>query len=175
MRHNNLKKVTDENGRIRVQTVNNEKTMTQQHFKDDVDINRIMKKLTKTGQLDHTSRTPGFYADVSELGDYHDSLNKVVAANAAFMSLPADVRARFKNDPGSLVEFLKNPDNKEEAKKLGLLKPSKDAGVNNNDLNDKKTPPSKSDSQNIDPSLLQKIQDLIRRSPPDGGQNSTPA
>ena len=41
------------NGSIRVYTVNNEPSMTDQQFKDDCDVNSIVNKFTKTGHLTH--------------------------------------------------------------------------------------------------------------------------
>jgi hypothetical protein len=37
------------------------------------------------------------------------------------MALPADLRARFSNNPEELINFLDNPENKDEAIRLGLL------------------------------------------------------
>jgi phage internal scaffolding protein len=50
-------------------------------------------------------------------------LNQVIAAEDEFMRLPADLRARFENDPAQLIEFLENLENKDEAIKLGLVNP----------------------------------------------------
>jgi hypothetical protein len=37
------------------------------------------------------------------------------------MALPADVRARFENDPANLLDFMVNPANNAECIKLGLI------------------------------------------------------
>jgi len=42
------------------------------------------------------------------------------------MRLPADLRARFDNDPAQLIQFLENSDNKDEAIKLGLVNKPED-------------------------------------------------
>jgi len=44
-----MKKIENINGRIKVQTINNQDTRTQQQFKDDVDVNNIIKKYKRTG------------------------------------------------------------------------------------------------------------------------------
>ena len=42
------------------------------------------------------------------------------------MTLPADLRKRFSNDPGQLLSFLENEDNRAEAIKLGLVNAPQD-------------------------------------------------
>jgi len=96
-------------------------TRTQQHFKDETDINNILRMFNITGQLPKKAITPQ-YGDFSGVVDYHTALNAVIAAEDEFMTLPAQLRARFDNDPAALIQFLDNPENKEEALKLGILK-----------------------------------------------------
>jgi len=93
---------------------------TQQHFKDETDINNILRQFNITGQLPTKAMSPR-YGDFTGIGDYHSALNQVIAAETEFMTLPAQLRARFDNDPQELIEFLNNPENKDEAMKLGLV------------------------------------------------------
>jgi len=95
-------------------------TRTQQHFKDETDINNILRQFNITGQLPTKSISPR-YGDFTGIGDYHTALNQVIAAEGEFMTLPAQLRARFNNDPQELIEFLNNSENKDEAIKLGLV------------------------------------------------------
>jgi len=97
-------------------------TLTQQHFKDECDINNILKQFNVTGQLPETTLSPR-YGDFTGIMDYHSALNQVIAAEDEFMALPADLRARFENDPAKLIDFLDNVENKDEAIKLGLVNP----------------------------------------------------
>jgi len=96
---------------------------TQQHFKDETDINNILRQFNITGQLPTKAMSPR-YGDFTGIGDYHGALNQVIAAEGEFMTLPAQMRAKFNNDPQELIEFLNNPENKEEAMKMGLLNKS---------------------------------------------------
>jgi hypothetical protein len=50
-------------------------------------------------------------------------MNAVRDAQVEFLRVPADVRARFNNDPGRLMAFLEDDRNRDEARKLGFLKP----------------------------------------------------
>lgn len=96
------------------------KSKVQQHFASDVDINNIMAKAVKTGYLPQTE--PGFYGDFRNIGDYQTTQNKLIQAQEAFDALPARIRSRFKNEPGMLIDFVNNPENKAEAMAIGLLK-----------------------------------------------------
>jgi len=95
-------------------------TRTQQHFKDETDINNILRQFNVTGVLPQKALTPR-YGDFTGIGDYHTALNRVIAAEGEFMTLPAALRARFDNDPQELINFLDNPENLNEAIKLGLV------------------------------------------------------
>lgn len=97
---------------------------TRQEFKNQCDINRIIDKFTITGVLPFAgSENLGIYADVSELPDFKSSLEFVIHAKESFEKLNVNVRKRFHNSPQELLDFLKDPENKAEARKLGLLKP----------------------------------------------------
>ncbi|AZL82962.1 internal scaffolding protein [Apis mellifera associated microvirus 17] len=125
--------------RRRVQLVfpKDEKKLTKQAFKDECDINNIVRKYSKTGILEHSAAgTPriGDFSDITE-NHFHESMNIVARAQNAFEQLPAELRDRFANDPGRLLKFMEDPKNLEEARKLGLAAPAKEA-----------TPPSSSPS-----------------------------
>jgi phage internal scaffolding protein len=97
-----------------------EPSLAQQHFKDECDINNILRQFNITGQLPGTPLSPR-YGDFSGISDYHTAMNRVIAAQDEFDALPAQIRARFDNDPANLIEFLENSDNRPEAEELGLV------------------------------------------------------
>jgi phage internal scaffolding protein len=105
--------------------------IVQQQFANEVDINTIVDKFTRTGLIDDTllSNRTAVFSDVSDLGDYHSALIRVEAVEEAFMTLPADVRARFVNDPGELLDFIADSKNYDEAVKIGLIAPKAQASV----------------------------------------------
>lgn len=107
-------------GRNRVQTKISGETRTKGSFAAECDVNNIMKKYLRTGNLPNTNPIPPQYADVSELVDYRAALDLVQAANDSFNSLPSKVRARFGNDPHQMIEFLSDVTNDDEAVRLGL-------------------------------------------------------
>jgi len=115
-----------QSGRIRVQTTidPNEPSLTQQNMRDSTDVHQIMKKYTKN-QQDAFLKSPvaqGIYADLASMPSYQTAMEFVAKADSAFELLPSKLRSRFANDPQQLMDFLKNPKNKEEAIKLGILK-----------------------------------------------------
>ena len=95
-------------------------SLAQQHFKEECDINTILQKFNITGLLPEQTLSP-LYGDFSGIGDYHTALNRVIAAQEEFDALPAQIRARFDNDPANLIEFLENSENRPEAEELGLV------------------------------------------------------
>ena len=97
-----------------------EPSLAQQHFKDECDINNILRQFNITGLLPESPLSPR-YGDFTGIGDYHTALNRVIAAQDEFEALPAQIRARFDNDPAQLIEFLENSDNRPEAEELGLV------------------------------------------------------
>lgn len=97
-----------------------EPSLAQQHFKEECDINTILQKFNITGLLPESPISPRF-GDFTGIGDYHTALNRVIAAQDEFEALPAQIRARFNNDPAQLIEFLDNENNRPEAEELGLV------------------------------------------------------
>lgn len=93
-----------------------------QDQRDEVDINTIVRRFGLTGKLPEDIRAP-VYGDFEGISDYQSALNAVIAADDAFMAMPADVRSRFNNDPAAFVEFCSDDKNREEAEKLGLVIP----------------------------------------------------
>jgi phage internal scaffolding protein len=95
-------------------------SLAQQHYKEECDINTILQKFNVTGLLPEFPLSPR-YGDFTGISDYHTAMNRVIAAQDEFDALPAQIRARFGNDPAQLIEFLENSDNRPEAEELGLV------------------------------------------------------
>ncbi len=95
-------------------------SLAQQHMRDECDINVIVERFGVTGQLPVRAIEPS-YGDFSGVSDYHTAMNKIKAADEAFMALPAKLRAKFDHDPNALLNFLENEANRDEAIQLGLI------------------------------------------------------
>lgn len=113
---------TPNKDRFRPSTVNEEPTLTQKSDAKDADINVIMAKYKKTGQLPKVLLEP-MYGDFSEMPDYRASVTAIQQAEEAFLQVPAKIRAQFGNDPGEFIKFATDPNNKDKLKEMGLLKP----------------------------------------------------
>lgn len=94
--------------------------MAKQEFKEEVDINTIVRRFNITGELPQNVRQPE-YGDFTGISDYHSAVTAIAQAHEAFDAMPAEVRERFGNDPGAFVEFCENPANEEEARRMGLV------------------------------------------------------
>lgn len=109
--------------RHRVQTDMSGESRTKQSFKEECDINVIMRRYEATGIL------PGAL-DASQMryldctgADFQEAQLLVAGARTLFAELPARIRERFMNDPQRMLEFVENPKNREEAQQMGLVKP----------------------------------------------------
>lgn len=99
---------------------------TQQHFKDQVDINRILAKYRKTGVIEHVKRAQARYGDFTELAEYAQNLDKVAKAQQAFESLPAELRNKFNNNIPGFFDYIMQPENFDECVKMGIYEKPKE-------------------------------------------------
>lgn len=106
--------------RNRVKKIFKKETRTKASMAEECNINKIMAKYQKFGTLPPSNDT-GRFGDFTKVGDYHSAMNAVVEAQQQFMELPSSLRKRFANDPALLLEFLSDPDNYDEAVRLGLV------------------------------------------------------
>lgn len=110
-----------------------EVSRTHQSFKDECDINTIVKQAISTGRLPDLIKENPSYGDFSSPLSYHDAMNVVAMANEQFAALPSHTRARFENDPEKFLAFTADPENLPEMVKMGLA-------IKRNDSNDANKP-----------------------------------
>lgn len=111
------------NSRIFDTEVGEDENLVQHHMQEECDVNVIMRRYQAIGELTHIYQMAGTYGDFSDVGDYKDGVERIMAADAMFMELPASVRDRFGNDPAQFVEFATDPSNIDEMRKMGLAPP----------------------------------------------------
>lgn len=97
-----------------------EPSLTKSEFKDECDINNVVARALRTGVLPGVDRE-ALYGDFSEVTDYATAQVKIAEAKQSFEQLPSDIKEQFDNDVTKLLDWIDNPDNEEEAIKLGLL------------------------------------------------------
>lgn len=121
-------------------------SLAQQQFREDSDINTIVKRFNLTGELPQGVSAPQ-YGDFEQVVDYHSALNLVIAADAAFMALPAHVRARFDNNAGLFVDFISDENNRAEAESLGLIVGNQGLGGSPKEISQEASPKGASGSE----------------------------
>ena len=91
-----------------------------QSAEEESNINTIVRRFGISGELPNQVAMPQS-GDFTNIPDFHTAMNLVRQAQEEFVRIPADVRARFNNDPGRFMEFFDDPANYDEALKLGLV------------------------------------------------------
>ena len=97
-------------------------SLAVQSERDECDINTIVRRFGLTGVLPSGVRQLT-YGDFVGVSDYQSALAVIESADESFYAMPADVRARFGNDPAQFVDFCSDPANLSEMRKLGLAVP----------------------------------------------------
>lgn len=117
--NNNIRGRFDKKERVVANT--DGESLTQQHMKNDSDINVIVARYMKTGVLGNPNATrKPIFGDFSS-HDYMGMRNAIADMDQNFSALSARLRRRFNNDVYQLVRFVENPENTREALRLGLL------------------------------------------------------
>lgn len=94
---------------------------TKQSFKDETDVNLIIQKHTRMGTLSHLEKWGGQYGDWANF-DFQEAQNQIANAHSMFEQLPAAVRNQFSNSPEQFLNFVNDPENRDDlAKKLPEL------------------------------------------------------
>lgn len=93
-----------------------------QEFREEVDINTIAERYRLTGELPENVPMV-MQGDFDEVTDFQSAMNLIVAARESFGAMPAAVRAQFHNDAQEFLDFTSNPENFDQAVKLGLVRP----------------------------------------------------
>lgn len=93
-------------------------SLTQQHCAEDCDINVILERFKVTGQLPQGGNA--VYGDFTQVGDFREAMESVLAAQAAFLAVDPKIRMQFGNDPGAFSEFCLNKENLPKLREWGL-------------------------------------------------------
>lgn len=93
-----------------------------QSFKEECDINNIMRKFQRTGMLEWLNTHDGEFADVTGV-NFENAMETILRAQSMFDDLPSSVRDRFGNNPAAFFDFVHDPGNVDELRKLGLARP----------------------------------------------------
>lgn len=92
--------------KIKVALETSGQSRTQQHFKDQCDINKIVARARITNTINHTAKTVAKYGDFTQYVDAPEAYDRIAKAEQAFESLPSQIRHEFHNNPKELLEFV---------------------------------------------------------------------
>ena len=95
-------------------------SMTKQSFTNETDINKIMARFFKTGNITHLNSNEPNYGFASAL-DFRESLEIIQTAQEGFQALPSDIRRQFDNDPQGFLDFVHDDENTDALAEMGLL------------------------------------------------------
>jgi len=103
----------------------NDEVRVEQSHKAEVDINNIVAKhgidlIKKVNALQQFT-----YDDVSG-NDFQETMNAIIKAGDSFKSIDSNIRKFFDNDPAKFMDYIHNPENKEQLVKWGLMKPEQE-------------------------------------------------
>lgn len=102
----------------------NDKPITEQNHKGSVDINEIVRKTA--GGFDRIAATANITAlsyDTNPYNDFEEMMTLVAKGKQAFESLPHEVREEFNNNPAKYMDYVRNPENKDDLVKRGWVEP----------------------------------------------------
>ena len=83
-------------------------SVVQQQFAEECDINTIVKRFGITGELPNGVAMP-LSGDFTGVTDFQTVMQLIRQAQESFYELPAEVRARFGNNPAEVISFLDSP------------------------------------------------------------------
>lgn len=115
--------------RVKVTAKCEGKSLTQQSFLPDSDINNILRRysdpsapvrLWSIDPCNIGTRQP-LFGDFSDVPDLQTAMKQCHNAETMFNGLPSAIRARFDNDPVKMYAFVADSANKAECQKLGIL------------------------------------------------------
>ncbi len=93
---------------------------TKQSFKDETDINMILKRAQKSGTISHLNKFEARYGDFSNF-DFFEAQLKLAKGGEIFDALPVELRREFNQSPADFFNYVNDPANKD---RLGKLLPA---------------------------------------------------
>lgn len=108
--------------------ITGEETLVRQEFRDEVDVNTILQRFG-VGNLGAFVNPRAMYLDLSGVTDYDSAVEKVAEIEGKFLALPPEIREKFDNNPGKLMEAVDKMTTDEFEKLLGTAPQPPVSGV----------------------------------------------
>ena len=90
---------------------------TKQAFKDETDINKILKRAQKTGTILHLNKYEGRYGDFGDF-DFFEAQMMLTKGREIFDALPSEIRNEFGQSQGDFFAYVNDPANKDRLEEL---------------------------------------------------------
>lgn len=106
-------------------------TLTQQQFREEADINTIVRRFGLTGELPQAGG-PGMFGDFTGISDLESAIERVDEIRERFAALDPVVRDRFRNDPREMYRQLAGVSDEELVKATSVpeaVKPEEKEGA----------------------------------------------
>jgi len=94
--------------------------MTEQHHKESCDIHVILRQSKRNGVIEHVNQFQGTYGDFANAPDFKAAQDLIAAGKTMFETVPAHIRTDMENDPSKFIDFMQNPENREQIQDYGL-------------------------------------------------------
>lgn len=98
-------------------------SLARQEFADECDINVIMARYERTGEVPLGGKQPRYVDLAGAPQTLMETLQLLKEAEEAFMRLPAKVRREFDNDPVAFADFAMDEENLPQMREWGLAAP----------------------------------------------------
>ena len=93
---------------------------TEENHAAEADINFIVDQFTRTGVLSHNAQHEGAYGNFISGDVYELAQDAIANANSMYQSLPFHIRQQFPEGTPQFLDFIQDPQNREEIAELGL-------------------------------------------------------
>ncbi len=94
-------------------------SLTKQEFKEECDINHIVRQYDRKGIVTHLNSTQPSYG-YAPATDLREALDLITETRANFQLLPADIRRACENNPENFPAYATDPANAKTLVELGL-------------------------------------------------------
>lgn len=98
----------------------NKPSLTEKSHAAQTNIQNIMAKYERTGVIEHSRQYQGTYGDFANLPTFQRAQQIIADASTMFESIPATIRADFNNRPEQFLDFIQNPENREQIESYGF-------------------------------------------------------
>lgn len=99
------------------------KSMTQQQFAQECDINYIVKRAQRTGTIPALPTQEMLFGTLSE-DTFKQRMDQMAEIKSYFECLPSEIRLHYHNSVNEFIALMNTEEGIEEGRKLGIISPA---------------------------------------------------